>query len=139
LANAGYLDLGIPIKGQSQGVVICPGPNLAYFDKEVSLFQMVQHIYGKTNELVAANRPHFFIKELSLYVNYFKNEIDVLEEASAQQQKKVNQFKLNLLNGIAYYKNLFETTLYFNEFQNKMIEELNHFELELENEKEVVV
>ncbi|WP_299517910.1 hypothetical protein [uncultured Flavobacterium sp.] len=139
LANAGYLDLGIPIKGQSQGVVICPGPNLAYFDKEVSLFQMVQHIYGKTNELVAANRPHFFIKELSLYVNYFKNEIDVLEEASAQQQKKMNQFKMNLLNGITYYKNLFETTLYFSEFQNKIIEELNHFELELENEKEVVL
>jgi hypothetical protein len=46
---------------------------------------------------------------------------------------------LNLLNGIAYYKNLFENTLYFNEFQNKIIEELNHFELELENEKEVVV
>jgi hypothetical protein len=139
LANAGYLDLGIPIKGQSQGVVICPGPNLAYFDKEVSLFQMVQHIYGKTNELVAANRPHFFIKELSLYVNYFKNEIDVLEAASAQQQKKMHQFKMNLLNGITYYKNLFETTLYFSEFQNKIIEELNHFELELENEKEVVV
>jgi hypothetical protein len=37
LANASYLENEIPIKGQQQGVVICPGPNLAYFDKEVSL------------------------------------------------------------------------------------------------------
>ena len=37
LANTAYLENGIPVKGEAQGVVICPGPNLAYFDKEVPL------------------------------------------------------------------------------------------------------
>lgn len=139
LANSSYLEMGIPIKGQSQGVVVCPGPNLAYFTKEVSLLQMVQHIYGKTNELVTANRPHFFIKELSLYINYFRNEIDVFEEATAQQLKKVNQFKINLFEGINYYKTLFKNTTNFSDVKSKILEELNRFELELKKEKEVLV
>ncbi|MDP2159832.1 MAG: hypothetical protein Q8K02_05075, partial [Flavobacterium sp.] len=139
LANASYLEMDIPIKGQSQGVVICPGPNLAYFDKEVSLFQMVQHIYGKTNDLVHVNRPHFFIKELSLYVAYFKKEIDVFEDATSQQLKKMNQFKSNILEGITYYKTLFENTPYFTDLKSKIIHELNRFELELKKEKEVLV
>jgi len=139
LANASYLEMGIPIKGQSQGVVVCPGPNLAYFNKEVSLFDMVQHIYGKTNDLVPVNRPHFFIKELSLYVAYFKKEIDVFEETTSQQLKKINQFKLNLLEGITYYKTLFENTPYFTDLKSKIIQELNRFELELKKEKEVLV
>ena len=37
LANASYLENDIKIKGQAQGVIICPGPNMAYFDQEVSL------------------------------------------------------------------------------------------------------
>ena len=40
LANASYLENNIKIKGQQQGIVICPGPNLAYFDKEVSLSEI---------------------------------------------------------------------------------------------------
>ncbi|WP_026710019.1 hypothetical protein [Flavobacterium filum] len=139
LANSSYLEMDIPIKGQSQGVVICPGPNLAYFNKEVSLFQMVQHIYGKTNELVTVNRPHFFIKELSLYLNYFKKEINVFEEATSQQLKKVNQFKSNLLEGISYYKTLFENNHYFADLKSKIFQELNQFESELKKEKEVLV
>ncbi|HQX03054.1 MAG TPA: hypothetical protein PKZ44_02985 [Flavobacterium sp.] len=139
LANSSYLEMGIPIKGQSQGVVVCPGPNLAYFNKEVSLFNMVQHIYGKTSDLVPANRPHFFIKELSLYLDYFKKEIDVFEEATSQQLKKVNQFKSNLLEGIDYYKTLFEKTHYFTDLKSKIFQELNQFELELKKEKEELV
>jgi hypothetical protein len=49
LANASYLENDMKIKGQAQGVVICPGPNMAYFDQEVSLSKMVQHIYGNTS------------------------------------------------------------------------------------------
>ena len=37
LANSSYIENKIEIKGQQQGVVICPGPNLAYFNKTVSL------------------------------------------------------------------------------------------------------
>ena len=139
LANSSYLEMGIPVKGQSQGVVVCPGPNLAYFDKEVSLLQMVQHIYGKTSDLVSSNRPHFFVKELSLYIAYFHKKVNVFEEATSQQLKKINQYKLNLLEGITYYKILIEKINYFDDLKSKILHELNQFELDLKMEKEIIV
>ncbi|MEO8515289.1 MAG: hypothetical protein ABI426_01025, partial [Flavobacterium sp.] len=60
LVNAAYLENDIDVKGQQQGVIICPGPNLAYFDKEVSLSEMVKHIYGNTNIMSKGDRPNMF-------------------------------------------------------------------------------
>ena len=113
LANASYLENDIKIKGQAQGVVICPGPNLAYFDQEVSLKEMIQHIYqGKS--VIRTERPNLFIKELKMYITYFRNEIQSISgELTAAQLKKWNSFKSNLLDGIEYYKNLFESTSVF--------------------------
>lgn len=111
LANASYLENDIKIKGQAQGVVICPGPNMAYFDQEVSLSKMVQHIYGNASVLSTTNRPNMFVKELSMYIDYLKNEIaTVSAEINAGQIKKWNAFKNNLLEGISYYQNLFVST-----------------------------
>lgn len=112
LANASYLENEIPIKGQEQGVVICPGPNLAYFDKEVSLSTMMQHIYGNTSVLSHVNRPNMFVKELKMYVDYLKNEISTIsEEVTTKQIKKWEAFKSNLFEGIAYYQDLFLSSL----------------------------
>ena len=112
LANASYLENDIPIKGQQQGVVICPGPNLAYFDKEVSLSQMVGHIYGKASVLSPAYRPNMFVKELKMYVAYLTNDIATFtDELSAKNVKKWTAFKSNLLDGVAYYQNLFKETI----------------------------
>ena len=61
LVNAAYFEHNIPVKGERQGVVICPGPNLAFFDKEVSLSDMVKHIYGNHNVLPVNNRPHMML------------------------------------------------------------------------------
>ena len=103
LVNAAYLENDIQIKGQQQGIVICPGPNLAYFDREISLADMVQHIYGNANIMTDANRPNVFVKELRMYVEYLRNEIsEYTNELSAGQIKKWNSFKNNLLEGIAY-------------------------------------
>ena len=111
LANASYLENDIKIKGQAQGVVICPGPNMAYFDHEVSLSEMVQHIYGNTSVLTVTNRPNMFVKELKMYLDYLKNEIaTVSAEITAPQIKKWNLFKNNLAEGIAYYQSLFSST-----------------------------
>jgi hypothetical protein len=111
LSNASYLENDIQIKGQEQGVVICPGPNMAYFDKEISLSEMVKHIYGNANVLSLTERPNMFVKELKMYVAYFANEInDVSQDVSVAQTKKWNAFKSNLLDGIEYYKTLFATT-----------------------------
>lgn len=111
LANASYLENDIKIKGQAQGVVICPGPNMAYFDHEVSLSEMVQHIYGNTSVLTVTNRPNMFVKELKMYLDYLKNEIaTVSAEITAPQIKKWNLFKNNLAEGIAYYQSLFSSS-----------------------------
>ena len=116
LANASYLENEIKIKGQAQGVVICPGPNMAYFDHEVSLSEMVQHIYGNTSVLTVKNRPNMFVKELKMYVDYLKNEIaTVSAEITAPQIKKWNSFKINLMEGIGYYQSLFSSE---NNFDN---------------------
>jgi hypothetical protein len=113
LANASYLENDIKVKGQAQGVVICPGPNLAYFDQEVSLKDMIQHIYqGKS--IIRTERPNLFIKELKMYITYFRNEIQSISgELTTAQLKKWTTFKSNLLDGIEYYKNLFESTSVF--------------------------
>ncbi len=112
LANASYLENDIKIKGQKQGVVICPGPNMAYFDKEVSLSQMMKHINGNTSVLSNRDRPNMFIKELKMYVDYLKNDIATIsEDLSAKQVKKWNIFKNNLIDGIAYYQDLFLTSM----------------------------
>lgn len=107
LANASYLENDIKIKGQDQGVVICPGPNLAYFDREISLSTMVRHIYGNANVMNDKSRPHVFVNELKLYLDYLKRDIEEASELTLPQVKKWQLFKANLHDGIAYYQNLF--------------------------------
>jgi len=131
LANASYLENDIKVKGQAQGVVICPGPNLAYFDQEVSLKEMVQHIYqGKS--VLRTDRPNLFVKELKMYVDYFRNEIEAISgEVTAMQLKKWNSFKANILEGIEYYQNLFSSTFYFKKEEEKIKKQFDFYKSEL--------
>lgn len=128
LANASYLENNIPIKGEKQGVVICPGPNLAYFDKEVSLSEMVQHIYGNGSVLGNKNRPNVFINELKMYVDYLKNEIlETSDKVNTNQIKKFKLFQNNLLEGIEYYAKLFTETKFFKTDFTIIQNQLNHY------------
>ena len=132
LANASYLENDIKIKGQAQGVVICPGPNMAYFDHEVSLSDMLGHIYGSTSVLRAENRPNLFVKELKMYVDYFRNEIESFStEVTANQLKRWNSFKTNLMDGIEYYKKELPTSSYFKNDLNKIKKDFDFYKAEL--------
>ena len=132
LANASYMENDMTIKGQQQGVVICPGPNLAYFNKEVSLKEMVQHIYGNANVLKDVNRPNVFIKELKMYVDYFIKEVNILKaESTNAQLKKVTSFKNNIIEGIEYYKNIFSNSSFFNLENTNLLEELEIYRKQL--------
>lgn len=132
LANASYLENDIKIKGQSQGVVICPGPNMAYFDQEVSLSKMMQHIYGNASVLRVTNRPNMFVKELKMYVDYLRNEItSISEEITSAQIKKWNSFKNNLIEGIGYYEALFSSTLFFDNEKDTIQNQLQFYKSEL--------
>ena len=132
LANASYLENNIKIKGQQQGVVICPGPNLAYFDKEVSLANMVQHIYGNANVMLQTDRPNLFIKELKMYVDYFKNEINSFtDEISTIQLKKWNSFRSNINEGINFYKTMFLDDTFFSTEKTTILKKLEDYKTEI--------
>lgn len=121
LVNAAYIENSLPLKGEKQGVVVCPGPNLAYFDREVSLSGMIRHIYGRKNVLSNRERPHMFISELKMYIEHVTKEIaQFSEEATRARIKKWNTFKSNLLEGIMYYHNLFDHSLFFGNDREKI-------------------
>ena len=136
LANASYLENGMEIKGQQQGVVICPGPNLAYFDKIVSLRDMVQHIYGKINIMSVSNRPNVFVNELKMYVEHLQKGVaECLEDMTAQQQKKWTAFKSNLQSGIDYYKELLNQNNFFTTEKEQIEQQLEMYRLQINEVK----
>lgn len=114
---------------QKRFSAVCPGPNLAYFSKICTLEEMTDHIYGRGNVLNDTYRPHMFVKELKMYVDYFiKEAAKTLEEPTEKQCSYWKEFYRNMTEGIAYYKNLFpqmvNETL---EFRSKMLDEVENF------------
>ena len=106
LAAPAYINNNIKSR-LKPATAICPGPNIAFFSGVFSLKQMVDHIYGRANLLNTTYRPHVFINELELYINYLRNEIQQQSaEISAKQAQYFSTFKENLKEGINYYKNL---------------------------------
>jgi len=83
---------------------VCAGPNIAYFNKISTLREMVDHIYGRINLMADPKRPHFFVAELSMYINYFKKELkSTSEKVSKIDIKRLTLFAKNLQDGIQYY------------------------------------
>lgn len=88
---------------------ICSGPGIANFAKIASLEEMVGHIYGRLSLLTNPDRPHFFISELKLYVEYLRKEAEkVSHEISNATPRYFQEFHKNLLCGIDHYKQLAE-------------------------------
>jgi len=86
---------------------ICPGPNIVNFSRIASLEEMVNHIYGRFNNLINPDRPHMFERELTLYINYLKDEIEKFSIGlSNRKQSYFDEFKQNLQNGIDHYTQL---------------------------------
>lgn len=133
LSNSGLLDYGIETKGEFQGVAICPGPNMAYYDKEVSLKEMISHIYGRTNVISRKDRPHMFIKELKMYVDYFETKVEEAKEAyTFKQNKYLNAYQKNMNDGIEYYQHLFSS---FDKNKEELLQELEALKNEFFNIK----
>ena len=103
-----YTENDLLKRSDGTGVSLCPGPNMAYFSKESTLKEMVDHIYGRTNLLNDTYRPHMFIKELAMYIDYLNKEIldEPLQSLNAKRVKYFVGFKANLNSGIEYYENL---------------------------------
>lgn len=98
----------INTKVEGDAVSICPGPNMAYFSKRMSLNEITDHIYGRTDVIERTDRPNMFIKELNIYINFLKNKIANTEPVISDKQRKYLQtFADNLNAGIRYYLELF--------------------------------
>lgn len=107
LVTSVYIKNDILERKENTAVAICPGPNLAYFSKVMSLDEMVKHIYGKINLLQGVSRSSLFINELNLYVEYLKKDIQAhIDRLDAKKIKQLEKFKEQLLLGVDYYKNL---------------------------------
>jgi len=126
---------GLPLSHKLGAVSICPGPNLAYFSRVVSLKEMIGHIYGRINILNSLNRPNMFINELYMYAEYLKKEIiNCSNSISSNQNRYLQKFKTNLLEGIEYYKGLIPSLkLESEKYLNSMKEELSNIEQTLRN------
>lgn len=108
LGASAILKNGGELSHKLDAVSICPGPNLYFFKDTYSLAEMVDHIYGRKNVLTKVNRPHIFINEAQLYIDYLKKEIEEqIDNMSAKQQLYYQGFKDNLENGLNYYIGLF--------------------------------
>jgi hypothetical protein len=107
LSNSAIKKYSITPFKKLEAVNICPGPNIAYFSEILSLRKMVDHIYGRDNVLKGDNRPHMFIKELYLYIDYLINLMkDNGKEATTKQNRYVQKFYNTMMEGIAYYREM---------------------------------
>ncbi len=126
--------------GKGNGTVkrfsaVCPGPNIAYFSKIATLQEMVDHIYGRINLRNSTYRPHMFIKELKMYVEYLIKEVKkAAKEPTEKQRQYFTEFKNNMFEGIAYYREFFpKIKNESEEFRAQMLQELEDFKIKLED------
>lgn len=127
LSAPAILSAGETPRRNLSAVTICPGPNLAYFKGVFSLKEMVGHIYGKFNINLDMERPHVFVKELQLYMQYLKAEMEkALPEGNQKFETYIEKFQKNLESGIQYYNDLMNAvSVGKEEVTIKMKEQLN--------------
>ena len=91
-------------------VAICPGPNLAYFQRRATLDEMVAHIYGRQNLPLDPLRPSMYAKEFDL----------ALGEQMKKRQRALAEFEpLNQASDDLTMKRLHEAISYYDELQTK--------------------
>lgn len=98
LGNSALIALGIAAADEAPQAV-CPGPNLAWFDRTYTLREMVDHIYGRGTSLVPDERPHMFAQELELYVGYYER-MAARDDLSRQELSYLRTFAENLEEGM---------------------------------------
>ena len=96
----------MPLSHKLSAVVVCPGPNLAYFSGTFTLRKMVDHIYGRISLLNSEFRSHMFVNELRLYIAYFMEQVNRFKTGTDKEAKAHRRFADNLLNGICYYRSI---------------------------------
>ena len=102
LGDSVYKNENLPKKG-GMFPAVCPGPNIAYFNRPASLKEMIDHIYGRTNIMPFKNRPHMFIKELRLNIEHFEKLVRE-KTTDKRDTATIEEYRKNLLDGTEYYR-----------------------------------
>ena len=134
LGNTALLTHDMEPHRTTPGISVCPGPNLAYFSKVLTLEGMLAHLYGRTDVIQATNRPNMFIKEINMYLDYFKKKIESSAlDITARQVKYLGVFHENLEKGLLYYKSIFpKIQAHFGELESRFLRDLRLLQLKLE-------
>ena len=128
LGTSALLAYNLDTKTEGEGVSICPGPNLAYYSKIMSLKSITDHIYGRANVISRTDRPNMFIKELQIYMDYLKNKLkDAQVSMTKKEEKYLKTFTSNMKEGISYYSSLFKDVKH--SFEDKKLSVLKELEL----------
>jgi len=132
LSNAASLKYDMPFLKNFSKVNVCPGPNIANFSEIVPLQKMIDHIYGRTNLVTNKERPHMFIAEMKIYIQYLRDEIKKGKGDTNNPKRKsyYKTFITNLLDAVAYYRSLHMQSLISH---NRFAEELSLAADEIEN------
>ena len=86
---------------------ICCGPNIVNFGKVATLEEMVAHIYGRISLLTRPERPHMFVREIGIFVDYLRGEMEKIAPGLVVRAPGyLKEMKENLLKGIEYYQSL---------------------------------
>tara|TARA_R110000868_G_scaffold140233_6_gene355612 strand:+ start:7076 stop:8887 length:1812 start_codon:yes stop_codon:yes gene_type:complete len=131
LGTSALLKYNLDTRVEGEGVSICPGPNMAYFSKEMSLKNITDHIYGRDNMISRTDRPNFFIKELQIYIDFLKNKFEETKNSLTKKDEKyLLTFTKNMKAGVSYYQNLFNSLKHvFEDIKTTALNELDKSEL----------
>lgn len=111
---------------------ICCGPNIRNFNRTFSLEEMIDHIYGRLSLVFKSERPHMFIEEMRLNLDYLKEEITLFSQRISNRQVGFfDAFKSKLLEGIDYYRDL--TKQFIDEQRERFLEDLKKLQEEIEH------
>ena len=111
LGTSALLKNNISTNSEGTGVSVCPGPNIAFFSKITTLKEMVDHIYGRTNIMERTDRPHVFVNELIININYLETKIADNTIPTDKSNELIAGFKSYFLDGIKYYEDLFANNI----------------------------
>jgi len=103
LAGSATVPLGIEPDART---TVCCGPNTVYFSRVARLREMVDHIYGRLRLPLKSNRPHMFLKELSLNLDGMKAEMARRQKDFSSCNCSTDKVRENLLGGIRHYRDL---------------------------------
>ncbi len=110
---------------------LCCGPNIRYFNRTFSLEEMIHHIYGRLSLLTNSERPHMFVEEMRLNLEYLKHEIRrFTHRISNRPSSFFENFKQALQDGVLYYQEL--TKQFIEDQREKFLEDLKRLASEID-------